>query len=226
MTRMKLAAPLLILALTSCSTREARPEAWSMSLTTRGQTKHSVDLSPLFFPDLFTTYVEENTPWEATLKAMPGAHFAPGDFEAQEAVREEASASLGGEPQISLISTDYWIETKDGSALDLYDSSWSDPLLQLGAALQEGFVESLAAHDAYIRSRGHAFLSDGSTGPVLGLKFNGLDPWDQNFAASFRVEVHQEEGSSGRFFVQCFGWVGTTHEWVETMHEADSTTAE
>lgn len=219
MTRMKLAAPLLILALSSCTTQEARPEAWSMSLTTRGQTRHSVDLSPLFLEDLFSTYVEENTPWEATLKAMPGTHFAPGDFEAQEAVRKEASASLGGEPQISLISTDYWIETKDGSALDLYDSSWSEPLLQLGAALQEGVVESLAAHDGHIRSKGHAYLREGSTGPVLGLKVNGLDPWDQNFAASFRVEVHQEEGSSGRFFVQCFGWVGTTHE-------ADSTTAE
>jgi hypothetical protein len=219
MTHLKLAAPLLILALSSCSTQPATAEAWAMSITTRDRIQHAVNLSPLFSPDLFSTYVEESTPWKATLKAMPGTRLASNDAEGLEAVREEALRAGVGEAFLSLVSTDYWIEAKDGSTLDLFDSSWAEPLLQLGAALQEGFLESPAVRDGQIGSNGYAVLRKASTGPTLHLQFKGLDPWDQDFAASFRIKVHQEEGSIGRFFVQCFGWVGT-------RHEADSTTTE
>ena len=217
---MKIAAPLLMLSLVSCSTHKASTAHWEMSTTTaEGQSQHSLNLSPLFFPDFFSACVEESTPWKATLKAMPGTRLASNDDEGLEAVREEALRAGVGEPFLSLVSTDYWIEAKDGSTLDLLDSSWAEPLLQLGAALQEGLLESPAVRDGQIGSHGYAVLREGSTGPTLHLQFKGLDPWDQDFAASFRIKVHQEEGSIGRFFVQCFGWVGT-------RHEADSTTTE
>lgn len=210
---MKIATPLLMLSLVSCSTHKASTAHWEMSTTTaEGQSQHSLNLSPLFFPDFFSACVEESTPWKATLKAMPGSRLTTEDAKGLARVRGEASSTLGGEPFLSMVSTDYWIEAEDGSTLDLSDSSWTEPLHQLGAAIEEGFLESLTAHDGRPDERARAVLRVGTPGPVLSLRFTGVDPWGQEFAASFRVEVHQEEGTSERFFVQCFGWVGTRHE--------------
>ena len=214
---MKLAVPLLMLALVSCSTHKASTAQWEMStMAEEGRDQYSLNLGPLFLPELFPTFVEESTPWKVTLKAMPGSRLTAEDTQGLARVRGAASATLEGEPFISLVSADYWLEAKDGSTLDLSAPSSDEALHRLGAAIEEGFLEGLTAHDGRSGKRARAVLRVATPGPVLSLKFNGQDRWGQDFAASFRVELDQEEGSDGRVCARCFGWVGTRHESEST----------